>query len=47
LGGSYAISKQITLQSSLENILDTHYRVFASGISAAGRNFVIAVRAEF
>jgi hemoglobin/transferrin/lactoferrin receptor protein len=47
LGGSYAISKKITLQSSLENILDTHYRVFASGISAPGRNFVIAVRAEF
>ncbi|TAL57621.1 MAG: TonB-dependent receptor [Bacteroidetes bacterium] len=31
----------------VENIMDTHYRTFASGVSAPGRNFVIAVRAKY
>ncbi|MEY2830506.1 MAG: hypothetical protein RIQ33_2364 [Bacteroidota bacterium] len=44
---SYQIHKNVMLQAGLENILDTHYRVFASGISGAGRNFVIALRANF
>jgi hemoglobin/transferrin/lactoferrin receptor protein len=37
----------INLQSGVENILDTHYRLFASGISAMGRNFYIAIRLGF
>lgn len=38
--------KQLQLQAAVENILDRHYRVFASGISSAGRNFVLKVKAN-
>ncbi len=31
----------------VENIMDVHYRTFASGVSAPGRNFVFAVRATY
>ncbi|MDD5570255.1 MAG: TonB-dependent receptor [Bacteroidales bacterium] len=41
---SYQINKFIGLQVGLENILDDHYRVFASGISAPGRNLIITLR---
>jgi hemoglobin/transferrin/lactoferrin receptor protein len=44
---AYAVHKNLQLQLALENLLDTHYRVFASGISAPGRNLVIAVRGNF
>jgi len=37
----------ITLQGGIENILDTEYRTFGSGINAPGRNFYAAVRATF
>jgi len=37
----------LMLQFGVENILDTHYRNFASGISAPGRNFVLTLRAYF
>lgn len=36
-----------TLQFSVENIFDRNYRNFASGISAAGRNFLFTIRKEF
>lgn len=36
-----------TLQSGVENILDTHYRLFASGISAMGRNVYVTLRLTF
>ncbi|MEZ5046137.1 MAG: TonB-dependent receptor [Chitinophagaceae bacterium] len=38
------ISEEITIQGGVENILDKNYRYFASGISAAGRNFIVALR---
>ncbi|SOE19867.1 hemoglobin/transferrin/lactoferrin receptor protein [Spirosomataceae bacterium TFI 002] len=44
---SYSISKDWTLQFSLENILDKNYRNFASGISAPGRNFLFTIRKKF
>jgi hemoglobin/transferrin/lactoferrin receptor protein len=44
---SYQVHKNMMIQLGLENILDTHYRVFGSGISGAGRNFVVALRANF
>lgn len=44
---SYYIGDNIEAQFAVENILDKHYKVFASGISAPGRNFVIALRATF
>jgi len=30
----------------MDNILDMHYRTFASGVSAPGRNFIFAIRAK-
>jgi hemoglobin/transferrin/lactoferrin receptor protein len=36
--------ERIRLQAGVENILDKHYRQFASGFSAAGRNLVLALR---
>ncbi|MEZ5017173.1 MAG: TonB-dependent receptor [Flavipsychrobacter sp.] len=43
----YQVHKNMSVQMALENILDQNYRVFASGISAPGRNFVLTVRANF
>jgi hemoglobin/transferrin/lactoferrin receptor protein len=43
--GSYMFNKNITLQLAVENITDKNYRYFASGFSAPGRNFIIALRA--
>src|SRR5690606_22556748 len=36
--------KNVSFQAAVENILDYNYRVFASGISAPGRNFVLTLR---
>jgi len=37
----------LTAQFSVENIFDAHYRQFASGVSAPGRNFLIGIRTTF
>ncbi len=37
-------SSSATFQIGLENVLDTHYRPFASGISAPGRNIKVTLR---
>jgi hemoglobin/transferrin/lactoferrin receptor protein len=37
-------AKYVQVQAAVENILDKNYRYFASGMSAPGRNFVLAVR---
>jgi hemoglobin/transferrin/lactoferrin receptor protein len=44
---SYQFTPHLQLQFALENIFDQHYRVFASGISSAGRNFVATLRGSF
>ncbi len=44
---AYYLNKHIQVQAALDNMLDTNYRVFASGISAPGRNFVITLRGSF
>ncbi len=44
---SYQFNKYLNVQAGLENILDTHYRLFASGISAPGRNFILSLRCNF
>lgn len=44
---SYDFTKQLNLTLAAENILDQHYKPFASGLSGAGRNFVVALRAAF
>jgi hemoglobin/transferrin/lactoferrin receptor protein len=45
--GSYSFTKNMQLQIAVENILDRNYRNFASGFSAAGRNFIVALRGNF
>lgn len=44
---SYKLSDYYSINFNLENILDTHYRPYSSGISAPGFNAVIAFRASF
>ncbi len=44
---SYQFNKVLSLQVACENILDQNYRVFASNISAPGRNFIFTLRGNF
>ncbi len=44
---AFAINKHIQVMGALDNILDVNYRVFASGISAPGRNLILTLRAGF
>lgn len=44
---AYVLNKFVKLQFGIENLLDRHYRVFASGISAPGRNFIVNARLSF
>lgn len=43
---SYEVQKYLTVQLGVDNIMDLQYRLFASGISAPGRNFIITLRAK-
>jgi len=43
LYNSYIFSDHWKLNFAVENILDQHYRPFASGVSAPGRNFIISI----
>lgn len=40
----YTVNAQWTIFSGVDNILDTQYRPFASGINGAGRNFYLSFR---
>ncbi len=40
------VNSFLRLIIGMENILDMHYRTFASGVSAPGRNLVTAIRAK-
>ena len=44
---AYQLQKYLNVQVACENIFDTNYRVFASGVSAPGRNFRITLRTAF
>jgi hemoglobin/transferrin/lactoferrin receptor protein len=44
LRASYQFNRNVSLQAGTENILDKHYRNFASGISAPGRNVFVTLR---
>ncbi len=44
---SYQPNQLFQINGAVENILDTHYRAYASGISAPGRNFIFSVRVSF
>jgi hemoglobin/transferrin/lactoferrin receptor protein len=41
------LTKTMSIQLLAENLTDLNYRYFSSGISAAGRNFAISLRAGF
>lgn len=43
----FLIYKGLRLNLACENITDNHYRVFASGISAPGRNYIVSLRYKF
>ena len=41
---TFSIDQKIAISCGLENIFDTHYRPFGSGVSAAGRNLILSMR---
>ncbi len=43
----YQINNTFTVSAGLENISDQRYRPYSSGIVAPGRNFIMALRANF
>jgi len=47
LSGQYAINDNLQATASFENISDQGYRTYSSGISAAGRNLILAVNYSF
>lgn len=47
LKAAYRINNVVMVQAGCENILDHHYRVFASGVSSPGRNLYLTLRANF
>lgn len=40
----YQLTENTTLTASLENITDQRYKTYSSGIAAAGRNFILALK---
>ncbi len=47
LRAAYRLHKLITIQAGVDNIFDTQYRTFASGINAPGRNVFGTLRFQF
>lgn len=47
LRSSYQINKAFSVNLTAENILDKYYQSYGSGIGGAGRNFILALRANF
>ena len=45
--GEVRLSNRTFVQLNIENIADYHYRVFASGVSAPGRNIIVSLRSTF
>ncbi len=44
LRASYKMNKMINLQAGVDNILDTRYRTFSSGINGGGRNIFLTLK---
>ena len=44
---NYKLNQRVNLSLKIDNILDAHYKEFASSISAAGRNFSFSVVSRF
>jgi len=47
LRGYWEINTIFQINMALDNLLDHHYRPYSSGISAAGRNLIITLKATF
>lgn len=47
LNSAYKINSTVKLSAGIDNITDQRYRPYSSGIAAPGRNFFVAVRANF
>jgi hemoglobin/transferrin/lactoferrin receptor protein len=47
LKGSVSLLNSVTLFSGIENLLDTQYRTFASGMNASGRNVYFGAKYKF
>ncbi|MFK7807215.1 MAG: TonB-dependent receptor [Saprospiraceae bacterium] len=47
LYASYDFSQKFSIDLAVENVMDIHYRHFASGVSAPGRNFIFTLRGKF
>lgn len=47
LGSQYVLSDQWSFTANLDNITDQRYRTYSSGISAAGRNLILAAKYNF
>ena len=47
LHASYKAWRLLTVQAGVDNIFDTQYRMFASGINGAGRNVFLALRFQY
>lgn len=45
--GSYAFNEKLLLTFGVENIMNYRYRPYSSGITAPGRNFIVAFRYTF
>lgn len=45
--GSYQINKYFMISAGIENLTDIRYRTYSSGVSAAGRNFIITAKTMF
>ncbi|MBL0062831.1 MAG: TonB-dependent receptor [bacterium] len=46
LRGNVKVVEHLEVVAALENIMDLHYRPYASGVSAPGRNLIVSLRAN-
>lgn len=47
LNAQYQFDKIWLVNAGVENLFDVHYRPYASGISAPGRNFILSLKVSF
>lgn len=47
LKGTYRLTDNLLVSTGIENIADKRYRPYSSGISGAGRNLILSLRANF
>lgn len=47
LKAMYQLSETFSISGGVENLTDRRYRPYSSGISGAGRNFMLSLRADF